>query len=153
MIWPNSERSATARARTRTAIERRRTARWCKGRYTRDSRRRAAANTNTTLVLTNPVLKTRSSKLSVFTRRPRRLGKLPISHLACIWSVADQSGLFFFFFSTARLLYFLPFYLPIYLPPSVSQFSYFFSPLLNIFNHITLTVLRVQRTYTTAQCS
>lgn len=81
LIWPNL---IGDRTRTHTnAIECRRTARchWCKGRYMKDSQRRTVARTNMTLVLTNPGLKTRSSKLLAFTRHLHRPGGFRFSFL------------------------------------------------------------------------
>jgi len=101
------------RTRTHTnAIEHRRTARcrWCKGRYTRDNRRQAAASTNTTLVLTNPVLKTRSSRLSVFIRL-RRLGgsRFPLAFIPSVYILGPfSSATFHIFFRFLSPLFHCP---------------------------------------------
>lgn len=101
LIWPNL---VGDRTRTHTnAIECRWTARchWCKGRYMKDSQRRAVASINMTLVLTNPGLKTRSSKLLAFTRHLHRPGGFRFLFLVSFTLSHRQSVLFsciFYFF-------------------------------------------------------
>jgi len=85
-FWPNL---IGDRTRTHTnAIERRWTVRchWCKGRYMKDSQRRAVASTNMMLVLTNPGLKIRSSKLLAFTRHLHKPGGFHFPFLVSFYS-------------------------------------------------------------------